>query len=1661
MKYRFLLIFLLASVCGWGQVTILNWDFTNNNNAVINLPGGTTTISSNGITAGTNGCNGKGYSASGWNSGDYIQILAPTTGYSIGELTLNVRSSNTGPAKLDVQYSTTGVSGIFTTIGQLSSTNSSSCVSRIIDLSSIPELNNNPNVVIRLVGGNYGEADGNPSIGDPASGGTFRMDDIKITGELPSGPTLTTSATSLSDFTYTEDNGPSASQALTITGNNLEDDELVGLTVLDDYFEISETASGTYSDNLENIVLSPSSNEVTVYVRLKSGLPIGTYEDELGIESTIQDGIYISLSGNVTCTIPETPNGTITPGANPACGSTTLTYEHGTGQPEDEVIYYWQTSETGTDITHSASSTYTVNATGNYYVRAFNGNCWSDEALESAEIIINSTPTISTQPTDQTVTIGATAQFSVTATGSPSYQWYESTDGGTNWTTLTGATSNTYTTPATTLAMDGYQYRVTATNDCGEISSEDVTLNVTEGPVVKTYTLVTDVSQLEAGKKYLIANSATAGDGQALGLQNPNYRAQSAVTVVMGLPNTITTLPASTPSGTEPFELTLGGSTGAWTFQDVVNGGFLYPVSGKNYLRTATGGSNNYNWSISIAANGTATIATTVNNRTIKYNSNASIFSAYTSASGGVTLVHLYKEGGVVATDTYFRSKGDGAWTSNSTWESSEDGITWYDATSYPGASAESVEIRAGNTIEINNTNVKVKNTNVYGTLVVKDNDFELVGTGYALTIKENGTFAVDGNAKPTSGSTGQALVETGGTFQVISFSGSNNLVDNYLLVGNINNKFKFAHHSIFDWNTSNTLGSSGFDEIFDVLQPGDLVIFKITQTFSPSNYGSSTSNLFHAVLDLPGDRELSLQGNGNKIFEGGIKGEGILNIIYNSGSGKLVFGQDDSPLATLGDNGNLTLKTPHNKLELENIQVPADAYVTISSDGTSNPNTFERTAGNIEINGTLDITNMRITNTATGNISVNDRGTLRTRHTGGLFGSNSAIVEEANLVLNTGSTVEYYADENQSISSGKEYYHLVFSGSGTKTPQNQTDVNTDGSITIIGSPIVDYTNFNLGSTSGNSTDFTMDGGKLIIGTGGTQPRPGGSYAITDGAIEFTGDSNTDIKVSPNYHDIIISGKNKTPRGKGFKIDNILYVTAVGKLTIPSTQDSENPYVLTAREGVQVAPGGQLILENNANLMQNVGAVNSGNIKVMREATVPSNQYNFWSSPVEEQNLYEIYENIPANRVMTYNTWDDYYTIVPNPTTAAFGIGYSIKGPSSNSPDGTDGTNVTAIFTGAPHNQSTTMNSIPLATQGQGFNLIGNPFPSNLNIKELYDANSAVIEPSFLFWDNVGNTVYNQQGSGYSGINFAVYNAEFGDGTAATNETGSGKVPNGIVKPGQGFLVQAKEGVSSLHIDNSMRTNLIKLDDEDENAPYYKNGNPSQIEFMGARPREGKFWLELMTSKNLYIQIAVGYFEDADSDFDKFDTSVVNESASDNLYSYSSDSEKLTINGRSSFSKDDVVPLGVNLYEYGKYKIILGKTKGIFKTHQKIYLRDKYLNIIHNLSASDYEFEAPEGEFTDRFEVLYTLPSNVAELTTASRNQLKILQQNEEILISSSKDKILEVEVFNLAGWSVYQKSNLNANEWKIPSMLLGKQIIVVKVLTETGEVVTKKIINK
>jgi len=82
-------------------------------------------------------------------------------------------------------------------------------------------------------------------------------------------------------------------------------------------------------------------------------------------------------------------------------------------------------------------------------------------------------PTV-TQPANQTVTVGQTATFSVTGsgTGPLTYQWYK------NGVAISGATSNTYTTPPTVTGDSGAVFTVRVSNPTGSATSGPATLTV-------------------------------------------------------------------------------------------------------------------------------------------------------------------------------------------------------------------------------------------------------------------------------------------------------------------------------------------------------------------------------------------------------------------------------------------------------------------------------------------------------------------------------------------------------------------------------------------------------------------------------------------------------------------------------------------------------------------------------------------------------------------------------------------------------------------------------------------------------------------------------------------------------------------------------------------------------------------------------------------------------------------------------------------------------------------------------------------------------------------------------------------------------------------------------------------------------------------------------
>lgn len=97
------------------------------------------------------------------------------------------------------------------------------------------------------------------------------------------------------------------------------------------------------------------------------------------------------------------------------------------------------------------------------------------------------TPSITAQPTGQTVTEGSAATFSVTASAGDSetltYQWQQSTDSGSSWTDISDATDDSYTTGTTNTSMNGYQYRCVVTGSGGvSVISQTATLTVQAKP---------------------------------------------------------------------------------------------------------------------------------------------------------------------------------------------------------------------------------------------------------------------------------------------------------------------------------------------------------------------------------------------------------------------------------------------------------------------------------------------------------------------------------------------------------------------------------------------------------------------------------------------------------------------------------------------------------------------------------------------------------------------------------------------------------------------------------------------------------------------------------------------------------------------------------------------------------------------------------------------------------------------------------------------------------------------------------------------------------------------------------------------------------------------------------------------------------------------------
>lgn len=785
------------------------------------------------------------------------------------------------------------------------------------------------------------------------------------------------------------------------------------------------------------------------------------------------------------------------------------------------------------------------------------------------------------------------------------------------------------------------------------------------------------------------------------------------------------------------------------------------------------------------------------------------------------------------------------------------------------------------------------------------------------------------------------------------------------------------------------------------------------------------------------------------------------------------------------------------------------------------------------------------------------------------ITGICKSVIPGAGTITATNSTINYNGNNDQLITNKISYYNIVFSGSGTKTPNNAIAVDNAGSVKITGDATADFSNFNLASTSLNSTSFTMDGGRLILGTTETQPNMRGAYSLTGGIVEFKGSNTTAQTIRPaTYNNVEITGSNVTnsngniilqPNGSfvvknngvftinddsitsstgnnatvtvesgglfrtgdkdGFSggtgttatsvnsiiknvillpgstveysrgdgddqvittqtnvglgpdgnysnlkisgtgikapvnnltVNNITDVVA-GVLRINETADDAMPNVFTAKKGVQVEGTGNLIVENNANLMQDEDAANSGNITAQRiaklkfESIQTRADYNYWSSPVAGQKL--LYNNTtpgtsfspgtPNNRIFQYRESDDRFVATADAQFVA-GKGYAIR--AENAQNGTaysaDGTPKIFEFKGTPNNGPVSTPHLNWSNASHGYNLIGNPYPSNIDFDLLWNANPDKIYSTAYFWTNNQYTM-DQQGSTYSGNNYAIYNGTGGNPAAYQEASGSAVTPTASVKPGQGFIVQTKKS-GALSFNNGMRI-------------------PDKGSFFNNKLPKNRFWLTLTSPAQVVNTVLIGYVPGASDDFEKdFDTPLLVE-GSDAFYSVLA-GQKLAIQGKSeAFENSGKVPLGTKHFSDGLYTIALEEAEGIFEGGQDIYLLDKLNQSYTKLQDGEYRYSGTSGETANRFEIVFK-PGSVLATDEEIKDHLVVYRNGNDFIVKSKHSRIDEVEVYDVSGRLII-KVRGGSDELRInaSSYISGTYVLKIKSDEKT---VTKKILK-
>ena len=365
-------------------------------------------------------------------------------------------------------------------------------------------------------------------------------------------------------------------------------------------------------------------------------------------------------------------------------------------------------------------------------------------------------------------------------------------------------------------------------------------------------------------------------------------------------------------------------------------------------------------------------------------------------------------------------------------------------------------------------------------------------------------------------------------------------------------------------------------------------------------------------------------------------------------------------------------------------------------------------------------------------------------------------------------------------------------------------------------------------------------------------------------------------------------------------------------------------------------------------------------------------------------------------------------------------------------------------------------------TGDNNWNLIGNPYPSAIDVDLFFAENNLASNPTtgkltgtIYLWSQ--NTAPTSIANGNEQLNFSNSDYATINGTMET-VGGDGLTPNRYIPSGQGFFVlyddAAASATGSVIFKNSMRVSS----NNDQFFRASSNNNPNKI------------WLRLTSDIGLNNQIGIGYVNGATSQndggfYDAKKTGAVMNSLA--FYSViSGDNDKFVIQGKapSDLNVDEIIPLGfiTNIDVATIYTISIDNLEGDFLTNNTVYLKDNLTSTIHDLTASDYNFTSTIGEFNDRFEIVFNNASLSIDNNEITSNNLSIIElENDNIIFKVGQNfTIQSIQIFDALGKEVYNFKGKNSTE-TFNMKDLSSSLYIAKVTLNNGQTITKKAIKK